>query len=170
MPSWGFFYVFRPGFGAGLALVAHMAHASGSLGSAATATDPTVVVFYSALIGLFSDESLQKLHDIFCAVFGVQDKRSDKMGEKTTGAAGQAPVITVATASAASGHIIIEGGNFVSPPTVLVNNVAKTVIFVNDKKLQVPLDAQTVVRTELEIKVRNPDGKESPIFKTKVVV
>ncbi len=167
VPSWGLFYLFRPAFGAGLALVGHMAHASGSIGSAASAADPKVVVFYSALIGLFADEALQKLHDVFCALFGVQDKRTDKMGEKAP-PTGPTPAITVANASVATGHIDIEGGNFASLPTVLVNNVAKTVTFINDKKLRVALDAGTAVGADLEIKVRNPDGKESAVYKTKV--
>jgi hypothetical protein len=164
VPSWGLFYLFRPGFAAGLALIVHMAHRSGSIGSADTANNPAVVVFYSALIGLFSDAALQKLHDIFNSIFGVQDNRSDKMADKDTSLGGN-PVVTNATALATTGIMSIDGGNFATSSTVLLNNVAKKVTFVSDKKVQVTLDPGTAVGAEIEVKVRNADGHESPPFK-----
>lgn len=166
-PSWAFFYLFRPMFGAGLALVAHMAHRSGNLGSTATASDPTVVIFYSALVGLFADEALQKLHDIFCAAFGVQDTRKDKMNQanqQTPAASPGTPTITRATATTGSRNIAIQGGNFVSLPTVFVDGVARAVTFTDDKNLTVALDAAPALGQTLQIKVRNPDGKESAVF------
>lgn len=165
IPSWSMLYLMRPGFGAGLALVAHMAFRAGSIGPGSSASNPAIVVFYSALVGLFSDEALQKMHDIFCTIFGIQDKRSDKMTEK---GAGQAPVITRVSASAASGTITIDGGNFGSTSTVLVNNAVKPMTFVSDKRLEAKLDAGTAVGTELGIQVRNPDGKITEVAKCQV--
>ncbi len=165
-PSWAFFYLSRPGFGAGLALVAHMAHRSGNLGSAVTATDPTVVIFYSAVVGLFADEALQKLHDIFRAAFGVQDNRGDKMNQsnqQTPTPSPGTPTITKITASLAAGHIQIQGGNFVDPATVLVNGTALTVTFRDDKTLEVAFPTGAKPGDQLQIKVRNPDTKESPV-------
>jgi hypothetical protein len=166
VPSWGFFYLFRPGFGAGLALIVHLAHRMGSVGVATSANNPAVVVFYSALVGLFSEEALQKLHEIFSTIFGVQDKRSDKMGEK--GPSGQGPSLTAATASAASREISIDGANFVSSSTVLVDNVARPSSFVNDKKLTLRLDPMPAAGTTIALKVRNPDGKESTVLQINV--
>lgn len=165
VPSWSLLYLLRPGFGAGLALVAHMAYRAGSIGPGSGASNPATVVFYSALVGLFSDEALQKMHDIFCTVFGIQDKRGDKMTDK---GAGQPPVITLAAASAAGGLITADGGNFVSGATVMVNGAAKPTTFVNDKRLQAKLDPGTAAGTDLAVNVRNPDGKQSAVFNCKV--
>lgn len=165
IPSWSMLYLMRPGFGAGLALVAHMAFRAGSIGPGSSASNPAVVVFYSALVGLFSDEALQKMHDIFCTIFGIQDKRSDKMTDK---GAGQSPVITRVSASAASGTITIDGGNFAPTATVLANNAVKPMTFISDKRLEMKLDPGTAVGTELAIQVRNPDGKITDVSKCQV--
>lgn len=162
VPSWGLFYLFRPGFGAGLALIVHLAHRMGSVGTAGSATNPATVAFYSALVGLFADEALQKLHDIFCTVFGVQDKRTDKIGQA---AASQAPAVKAVKGSAGKKEITVEGSMFVSGCTVLIDNTARTVTFVSDKELRVTLDAAPAAGKEFTLKVRNPDGKESEAFK-----
>ena len=166
VPSWSLFYLFRPGFGAGLALIVHLAHRMGSVGAGSSATNPAVVALYSALVGLFADEALQKLHDLFCTLFGVQDKRTDKMGQGS--AAGPAPTITAANASAARKQISIEGTNFAKTSTVLVDNVARPVSFTSDKSLTVTLDTMPAAGTEITLKVRNADGQESAPFKVKV--
>jgi hypothetical protein len=165
VPSWSFFYLFRPCFGAGLALVVHLAHRMGSVGAGNSATNPTVVAFYSALVGLFSEEALQKLRDIFCTVFGVQDKRGDKMGQ--SGPPAPNPVITAATAFTARKEISIEGANFVANSTVLIDNLARQFKFVSDKALLL-VNVDSVPAAGTDVKVRNPDGTESEAVKLKV--
>lgn len=88
--SWGLFYLSRPVFGAGLALVVHCGYRAGSFSAPGSldAMDPAAALFIGGLVGLFADEVLGKLKDLVSRVLQMKPERTDTMTAGSTAAAG----------------------------------------------------------------------------------
>ncbi len=81
VPSWGFYYLFRPMFGAGLALIVFFAYRIGAVSGpkGGSSADPFTAAFVSGIVGLFADTVLQKLKELVEQLFRPQDTRADKL-------------------------------------------------------------------------------------------
>jgi hypothetical protein len=63
VPRWSLFYVFRPTFGAGLALLVFFGYRIGAVAGVkgAAPADPFAATFVAGMVGLFADTVMQKL-------------------------------------------------------------------------------------------------------------
>ncbi len=77
--SWGVFYLFRPVFGAGLALLVFFGSRIGGNPLAATTSNTYGISFVSGVVGLFADTALGKLKDVISTVFPTAESRMDRM-------------------------------------------------------------------------------------------
>ncbi|MDX2154447.1 MAG: hypothetical protein SFV54_27140 [Bryobacteraceae bacterium] len=166
VPSWSLFYLFRPAFGAGLAVVVYLALRLGRVPSDSPIGSPESIALYSLLVGLFAKESLEKLHQIFCAAFGIQDKSPDKRGQASDATA--APSIDKVTAAAGNKDVVIEGKGFAADSTVLIDDTARPHTFDGANRLTVTLDPPPQAGAELTVKVRSAAGQESAPVKVKI--
>jgi len=80
-PSWSLFYLFRPMFGAGLALIVFFGYRIGAVsGPKGSPADPFAAAFVAGMVGLFADTVLQKLKELIDTMFpSTQDARPDKL-------------------------------------------------------------------------------------------
>ena len=90
VPSWSWWYYFRPFVGSMLALFFFFLIGLGKVGGATMS--PMWLALVCGLVGLFSDKATRKLAEIFDAILGTKtDTRGDKLtgqASKTQGAAG----------------------------------------------------------------------------------
>jgi hypothetical protein len=163
VPSWTLFYVFRPTFGAGLALLVFFGYRIGAITGVkgATVADAFAAAFVSGMVGLFADTVLQKLKDVITALFPTQDDRKDKVAAATV-----APVIERVDASAASRTMTVTGKNFVTGAKVTINGQERPTTFVSAIELTVVLDAADT--GVVKVIVTNPDKSASPEFSSQV--
>jgi hypothetical protein len=78
--SWALFYLLRPIFGAGLALLVFFGCRIGMVAALATTTsDSSGAAFVSGLTGLFADTVLGKLKEVVTPLFPPTEPRGDKM-------------------------------------------------------------------------------------------
>jgi hypothetical protein len=83
-PSWAVFYLFRPVFGAGLALLVFFGCRTGAVTVLSSSTvDPFGTAFLSGLVGLFADTVLGKLKDVIATMFPTAEPHLDKMRPAT---------------------------------------------------------------------------------------
>jgi hypothetical protein len=159
-PSWGFYYLSRPIFGAGLALLVFFGYRIGAVAGFKDAlpADPSAAAFTAGLVGLFADTVLGKLKELIDTLFPLKEAHTDKM---SSAAAAPAAVIDSAVGSLANGFTVT-GSNFVSGSTVLVDEKIRTTTFVSATKLTAVLDPTHDTKgTTVKVSVRNPDGTAS---------
>ncbi len=164
VPRWTLYYLLRPSFGAGLALLVFFGYRIGAIAGVkgAAPADPFTATFMAGLVGLFADTVLQKLKDVITALFPTQDERKDKV----TGLI-EIPTIESVEASAATKQMKIKGKNFASGATVTVTGKARPVTFGSVNELTVALDASDVPG-DVKVVVTNPDKQASSEFPAKI--
>jgi IPT/TIG domain/Bacterial Ig-like domain (group 2) len=164
VPTWTLFYIFRPTFGAGLALLVFFGYRIGAITGVkgAAAADSFTAAFVAGMVGLFADTVLQKLKDVVTALFPTQDDRKDKVVET----APVAPVIELVESTAASQKMTVKGKNFVTGAQVTINGSDRPTTFVSPVELTVVLDAADT--GDVKVVVTNPDKHASPEFPTKI--
>ncbi len=157
VPSWSFYYLFRPMFGSGLALIVFFAYRIGAVSGPkdGSPADPFTAAFVAGMVGLFADTVLQKLKELIEQLFRPQDTRSDKLPSQ--GAVSSAPSITKLTV--ANGVLTIEGAGFAPGAAVSLNGQGATATFVDSTKLTVTLPA--ALAGQISVIVTNSDGKSS---------
>jgi hypothetical protein len=157
VPSWSFYYLFRPMFGAGLALIVFLAYRIGAVSGpkGGTPADPFTAAFVAGMVGLFADTVLQKLKELVDQLFRPQDTRSDKLpGE----AHASVPAITRLTV--ANGVLTVEGNGFAAGASVSLNGHDAPTTFVDSTRLTVtPLPAS--LAGAVSVIVTNRDGRRS---------
>jgi hypothetical protein len=162
-PSWSFFYLFRPMFGAGLALIVFLGYRIGAINGpkGGSPADPFAAAFVAGIVGLFADTVLQKLKEVIDQLFGPQDARKDKL-------AGTSPAVALAITNMTldQGTLTIIGTGFTSDSTVSLNGTATPATFVDPTKLTVALPAGLAVGTSVAVLVTNPDGGKSTMTVT----
>ncbi len=81
VPSWSFYYLSRPVFGAALALIVFFAYRIGAVSGlkSASPADAITAAFVAGLVGLFADTFLQKLKELVTQLFRPEDPRPDKL-------------------------------------------------------------------------------------------
>jgi hypothetical protein len=157
-PSWGFFYLFRPMFGSGLALIVFLGYRIGAVGGpqGGSPADPFTAAFVAAMVGLFADTVLQKLKELMLQLFRPQDERTDKL-------AGSSAVIlpAITNMTVANGTLTIIGTGFAAGASVSLNGAVTPATFVDSTKLTVVLPATQQAGATIAVLVTNPDGKSS---------
>ena len=165
-PRWSLFYVFRPTFGAGLALLVFFGYRIGAVvGVKGVApADPFAATFVAGMVGLFADTVMQKLKDLITALLPSQDDRKDKIAASTTAA----PSIESAQGTKLNNELTVKGQYFVSGASVILNGKPRTTVFVSSTELRVTLDT-TDSAGDVKVVVINPDKHASPEFKGTIV-
>jgi len=117
LPSWGFFYLSQPVFGAGLALIVFLGYRIGAFAGpkGSSPADPAAAGLVASLVGLFADTVLQKLNEIVTRFLDPADDRGDKINTVNTP--------NISSLSISSGVLTITGTNFVAPLKISINNV-----------------------------------------------
>jgi len=172
VPSWSWWYYFRPFVGSMLALFFFFLIGLGKVGGATMS--PMWLALVCGLVGLFSDKATRKLSEIFDAILGTKE---DTRGDKLTGQASKTQDATVAVKgpapaisdlnprSAKVGEtplVTITGANFREGATVRIKSVSRKPKDVSPTSLQVELTKEDTAATgELGIVVINADGTES---------
>ncbi len=159
VPKWTLFYVLRPAFGAGLALLVFFGYRIGAITNVrgATPADPFAACFIAGMVGLFADTVLEKLRETILTVLSTKDDRRDKM----TDAPG--PEIDSANGSRASKTMKITGKNFVKGAAVKLNGLEAVTAFVSSKELNVTLTGNEEAGA-VKVVVTNPDKHASSEF------
>jgi len=159
VPSWSFYYLSRPMFGAGLALITFLAYRIGAVvgPKSASPADPAAAAFIAGIVGLFADTILQKLKELITQLFRPDDPRPDKLA---AGVVTRSPAITKLSVN--QGVLTITGSNFATGATVSINGTAIPSISGDMTKLIVALPAALASQgTKLDVIVANPDGTKS---------
>jgi hypothetical protein len=156
-PSWGFYYLSRPVFGAGLALIVFLAYRIGAVTGpqGASSADPFSAAFVSGVVGLFADTFLQKLQELITQLFRPADTRTDKLASSPT------LTPTLGRLSISQGTLTIDGTNFATGATVSLNGAVNHATSTTATKITVGLPASAVPGTKLDVIVINPDGAKS---------
>ncbi|HXK04335.1 MAG TPA: IPT/TIG domain-containing protein [Verrucomicrobiae bacterium] len=156
VPSWSFYYLFRPLFGAGLALIVFFAYRIGAVSgpTRGTPADPFTAAFVAGMVGLFADTVLQKLKELVEQLFRPQDTRSDKLA-----GAAQTSVPSITSLNVDGGVLTIQGNGFAAGAIVSLNGHNAPTTFVDPTKLTVTLpDGLT---GQVSVIVTNHDGSRS---------
>ncbi|HEY6343825.1 MAG TPA: IPT/TIG domain-containing protein [Bryobacteraceae bacterium] len=157
VPSWSFYYLFRPMFGTGLALIVFFAYRIGAVSGpkGGTPADPFTAAFVAGMVGLFADTVLQKLKELVEQLFRPQDTRSDKLSGEP-----QASVPAITKLTVANGVLTVEGNGFASGASVSLNGHDAPTTFVDPTRLTVtPLPAG--LAGLVSVIVTNRDGRKS---------
>jgi hypothetical protein len=181
VPSWSWWYYFRPFVGGMLALFFFFLM---GLGKVSWITmSPMSLALVCGLVGLFSDTATRKLKEIFDAILGTkEDTRGDKLtgqASKTPDAAaavkGPAPAISALNPPSTNVGatpppiVTITGTNFRQGATVQVKSATRTPKDVSPTSLQVELTKEDIATAgDVEIVVINSDGTQSNAWKLKV--
>ena len=84
-PSWAVFYLFRPVFGSGLALLIWFGCRMGAVpGFTSSAGEPFGTAFLAGVTGLFADTVLGKLKEVISAMFPSREPHLDRMRPDAT--------------------------------------------------------------------------------------
>lgn len=157
--SWGVYYLSRPVFGAGLALLVHFGYRMGAFNAAAGSSpmDPASAAFIGGIVGLFADDVLGKLKDFVDRFLQMSEVRTDKMKQDggTSPAAAPAPLIKTVTASRAAGTVVVTGQNFTAASKIHIDGTPQATTFANEKSVSAPLDAARNVGDALRVVVVN---------------
>ena len=159
VPSWGLFYLIRPSFGIGLALLAYVGYRIGAVPgpSGAAVGDPFAIAFLAGMVGLFADLTLEKLRELMGVLFRTNDERTDKMAP-----GGAVASIDAVSVSAAAGKVTVTGKNFVTGARVLFNETELPTSFGNAGSLTATFAAaQFPAGTSVNVVVVNPDKQRS---------
>jgi hypothetical protein len=166
VPSWGFFYLSRPIFGAGLALLVFFAYRIGAFhgpGNSSPA-DPAAAAFVAGIVGLFADIVLEKLKELVTQLLKPEDTRSDKMADAVA-----PPVITSASASRATGVVTVNGSGFAEGATVSINGATVATTFISAAQLLAKFDKDNVnVGDQLKVSVANSETSKSGVVEIAV--
>jgi hypothetical protein len=167
VPRWTLFYLFRPTFGAGLALLVFFGYRIGAISGVkgAAPANPFAAAFIAGLVGLFADTVLQKLKDVFTALFPTtpaQDQRKDTIAEP----AASTPAIESVTSSAAQKRMTVKGKNFVAGAKVMLNGTERPTASTAPGELSVVLDPADA--GDMKVVVINPDKQRSAEFQTRI--
>jgi hypothetical protein len=159
-PRWSLFYLFRPTFGAGLALLVFFGYRIGAVTGVKSSgpADPFAATFVAGMVGLFADTVLQKLKDLVTALFPSHDERTDKVTSTV-----HPPAIESADGSKATGKMTIKGANFLTGAIVTFDLKPRATAFVNANELTVTLDPSDQVG-KVKVIVTNPDKGASAAF------
>ncbi|MGJ5818569.1 Ig-like domain-containing protein [Paludibaculum fermentans] len=170
--SWGIFYLSRPIFGAGLALLVHFGYRMGAFNQAVDSNpmDPANAAFIGGIVGLFADDVLGKLKDFVDRFLQMSEPRMDKMKhEDATAAAPPAPIIKAVVASLASGKVVVTGQNFTAASKLHLNGTAQATTVVSATELSAVLDPAKQVGDELKVVVVNSATSKSEEKTVRVV-
>ena len=160
-PRWSLFYLFRPTFGAKLALLVFFGYRIGAVTGVkehGTGRSRLAATFVAGMVGLFADTVLQKLKDLVTALFPSHDERTDKVTSTV-----QAPAIESADGSKTTGKMTIKGANFLSGAIVTFDTKARATTFVNPNELTATLDPSDQAG-KVNVIVTNPDKGASSAF------
>ncbi|MGA2119013.1 MAG: hypothetical protein ABSH56_30220 [Bryobacteraceae bacterium] len=163
VPSWGFYYLSRPVFGGGLALIVFFAYRIGAITGpqGAAPADPFAAAFIAGVVGLFADTFLQKLQELITQLFRPSDTRADKMG-------GGSPAPAISALAVNAGNLTVTGANFAGAG-VTVNGTELHPSAATATSLTVALpDALAARGTELKVIVHNADGVKSSVMSVTV--
>lgn len=148
--SWGLYYLLHPVFAAGLALIVYAGFpslfgSSDNTCGSATCANVMKVVFYSGLVGLFSDMFLEKLRDVVCNVFSIKDERPDKIADSTKSSSTTAATFnaTIQRIEVGADKLTVVGDGFTGDFDATIDGGKRTVTKVNDKQLEIALDPAT---------------------------
>jgi len=173
MPSWSWWYIFRPVMGGGIALFFFFLVGLGKVSEATT--DPKWLGLICGLVGLFSDTAIRKLGEIFNVILGTkEDKRGDKLPDeeaktptKVLTGKGPPPVIRELNPNPVTKKetpmLIITGANFRENATVRVNSIARKPEEVTSTSIRVQLTADDMASGDAKIIVINEDLTESNV-------
>lgn len=166
--DWTWFYLLRPAIGMSLALVFYFVVRGGFLTTSGGAKDinPYGIAALAGLVGMFSKQATDKLSEVFGTLFRAKpgegdDKRSGSLKP-------DAKAITVTSPkSIASGStnqtITVTGTNFVQGCKVFLDATEQPTTFVSPTEVTAKLADQSLVAPKtFKLKVKNPDGTESP--------
>ncbi|WP_321477493.1 hypothetical protein [uncultured Paludibaculum sp.] len=171
--SWGVYYLSRPVFGAGLALLVHFGYRMGAFNASpgSSPMDPASAAFIGGIVGLFADDVLGKLKDFVDRFLQMSEPRTDKMKQDagTTAAAAPAPSISSATASRAAGTVVVTGQNYTAASKVHIDGTARTTTFISATSVSAPLDATKNVGDDVKVVVVNSPTAKSAEQTVKVV-
>lgn len=168
--SWVWFYLVRLLVGPSLALIFYFALRGGFLATSSQSTDinPYGVAALAGLVGLFSKQAGDKLHQIFDALFQVSQgygdsARGDSVRNPTPTISGIEPPIQRGTESLT---FTVQGTGFIESSTVSVGRaeaatapklLTRSARFVGDGELEVTLLADDVNEAgTLYVAVTNP--------------
>ena len=92
--SWTWWYILRPFIGSVLALIFYFVIRGGllSVSAGVEAISHFGIAATAGIVGMFSKEAIDKLHELFVTLFRHEDERADKLKEsKETGAEKENP-------------------------------------------------------------------------------
>ncbi len=168
--SWAAFYMLLPFTGAILATIFYFVVRGGFFSPQASFenTSPFGFAALSALVGLFSPQATLKLKDIAETIFTKPGAGADTQtqGAATPSQAAQTdPAITAINpasgSTAGAVKVTIEGTGFASNPTVLIGNLAATVISATSTTIEATTPASGAGVVDVE--VSNPNGKKATL-------
>jgi hypothetical protein len=169
--SWGLFYLARPFVGAALSLLVFLAVKGRIASDGVTVSDLYETAGLAALVGLFSDMSLQKLREIFEVTFGPKsDTRANKM---QGGAAVGTPTILSVDPSPLTVQNVtplqVVGKGFAKECVGRVDGQPRVTTVASDTRLSVTLLPQDVASARtLAVTLANPGGESSNAFSVEV--
>ena len=178
MPSWSWWYIFRPFMGGGIALFFFFLIGLGKVSEATM--DPKWLGLICGLVGLFSDTAIRKLGEMFNVILGTkEDKRGDKLPDEGANAPtkvltgkGPPPVIRELNPKSvnkkATPMLTIIGANFRENATVRVKSIARRPEEVTSTSIRVQLTDDDTAGGDAEIIVINEDLTESNMKTLKV--
>ncbi len=160
--SWGLFYLSRPIFGAGLALLVHFGYRMGAFNAqpGSSPMDPANAAFIGGIVGLFADDVLGKLKDFVDRFLQMSEPRTDKM--KHDGEAPKAPVIKSVVATVSSGMIVVNGENFVKEQSAIhIDGAPQPTTFTNANVVSAKLNSSKKAGDVLKVIVVNSATSKS---------
>jgi hypothetical protein len=160
--SWGLFYLSRPIFGGGLALLVHFGYRMGGFNAqpGTNPMDPASAAFIGGIVGLFADDVLGKLKDFVDRFLQMSEPRTDKM--KHDGEAAKAPVIKSVVATVSSGMVVVNGENFVKEQSAIhIDGAPQPTTFTNANVVSAKLNPLKKAGDVLKVIVVNSATSKS---------
>ena len=163
--SWLAMYIVVPIVGSLMAVVFYLVLRGGlfSPSTPVSSTSPFGFAAIAALVGMFIQQSAEKLKKIFETVMTTAAQGGDTVSDNVTQKP-QLPTVTNVTATAGATTITVAGENFTSAAQVLNNGTAiKETKFDNEKQLTGTLDAALKSGDKLSITVKDTAGTSTAV-------
>jgi hypothetical protein len=89
--SWTWWYILRPFIGSALALIFYFVIRAGflSVSAGTEAISHFGIAATAGIVGMFSKEAIDKLHELFVTLFRHKDERADKLESESTELSGK---------------------------------------------------------------------------------
>ena len=170
--TWSLWYILRPFVGAILSLIFYLIIRAGLFNEFDTSTDFYTIIALSGLIGLFSKQALNKLSEIFDALFSSskEAKLPDKIGSNPVPNIGSVSPDTLSKAESDI-ELTINGSDFIGDSIVRINNKDYKPIFNSSKQLLLKLpttDIQTLDTIQIGVFNPPPEGGLSNIISVNI--